>query len=166
MKYGTIIFVLIAIAAVESAAGQKKSVGNADLEKYRQARLTAEREYRENHVRLGLPSPEEIDRRNEASRKSMMEVSEKLRAEEIERDRIAFEAASAPVVVVNNDRERFVDRGYGIAPAYIWSQYGNGWYRRPIRQIGPQQRYYISGGSLWPIGSPVTVRPPFRGKRK
>ncbi len=57
-KIAALMF-FIAATAISSMA-QNKTVTNADLEKYRQARLAAEREYRENYERLGMPSPTEL----------------------------------------------------------------------------------------------------------
>ncbi|MBK9768953.1 MAG: hypothetical protein IPP63_19145 [Chloracidobacterium sp.] len=67
---------------------QNKTVTNADLEKYWQARLAADREYRENYERLGMPSPTELDRRREQSRIETERLSEKLRSAELERERL------------------------------------------------------------------------------
>lgn len=162
MKYSTVVFVLIAIAAIESAA-QTKTVSNADLEKYRQARLTSEREYRENHVRLGLPSPDELARRNEVSRKEMIELSAKLREEELEREKIALEAnAQHRSVVVTDAGRGAAYQGYGIAPAYIWGYSGsgrNGRWRGGYR-VPYQQPYVVRGGSIWPIVPTTNPRAP------
>src|SRR6476661_1222445 len=70
------------------ALSQKRMVTNADLETYRQQRLQAERDYRENYQRLGLPSPEELDRRREQSAKETAELSARLRAERMQREQI------------------------------------------------------------------------------
>src|SRR5687768_3991702 len=80
------IFCLILVSA--GFALSQQTVTNAQLEKYRQQRLNAERDYRENYERLGLSSPEELDRRREESRAQTEELSAKLRAERLERERI------------------------------------------------------------------------------
>jgi hypothetical protein len=78
------LFILsfILIAAL-TAFAQTKTITNADLEKYKQERLKAEREYRENYVRLGFPSPEELARRNEQSQRELSEYSSRLRQERL-----------------------------------------------------------------------------------
>lgn len=168
MKYSTAILVLLIFAAAGSAIAQRKTVTNADLEKYRQARLDAEREYRENHARLGLPSPEELAKRNEASTKESMELSAKLREQEIERERMRLNASSSasPAIILDLNRQL---PGYrsGIAPTVYSEFYGFGRSYRPrgIRQpIG--QQYYVSGGSLWPVGPRTPSRPMFRLNRR
>lgn len=160
MRFSTAIFVFLIFAAAGSATAQRKTITNADLEKYRQARLTAEREYRENHVRLGMPSPEELERRNEQSRQELREMAAEIRQEERDRAQMAYEASAAPspIIIVSSDRD-----GYqygGIAPAVVtdFYRYGRdrrrGNYRQPYRQD-----YYVSGGSPWPNGPRTVSRP-------
>src|SRR3954466_53115 len=85
-------FILCLICVLGSLAfSQTKSVTNADLEKYKESRLKAEREYRENYERLGFPSPEELDRRREQSQKDTEELSAKLRAERLEREKLELQ---------------------------------------------------------------------------
>ena len=61
-----LLFVLCSIfVAANLTAAQTKTVTNSDLEKYRQKRLQAERDYRENYAKLGFPSPEELERQIE-----------------------------------------------------------------------------------------------------
>lgn len=74
------------VGSVLSVPGQTKSVTNADLEAFRQKRLQAEREYRENYSRLGMPSPEELEKRRVEDIKKLEELSEKLRSERLERE--------------------------------------------------------------------------------
>jgi hypothetical protein len=56
-------------------SAQTKTITNADLEKYRQERLKAEEDYRKNYKRLGLPSPEEIERQREQQRRENDEAA-------------------------------------------------------------------------------------------
>jgi hypothetical protein len=168
MKFSTVFFVFLIFATAVSATAQRKTVTNADLEKYRQARLDAERDYRENHVRLGLPSPEELARRNEASRKELSELSARLRSDEIQREQIRFQPKidQAPVVNLNFGTQ---GRGaVGIAPAVIWDYYrfeSDDWRRHGYRKPFVQQ-YYISGGSIWPIGPRTASQPLIKVKSR
>lgn len=62
-----LIFVTISLTAAAQTA--KRTVTNADLEKYRQKRVQAEEDYRANYKQLGMPSPEEL-KRQEAERQA------------------------------------------------------------------------------------------------
>lgn len=86
------ILTLISITAFSAAAQeQRRTVTNDNLEKYRQKRVAAERDLRENYERLGFPSPEEMDRQIEESRRARAELAERLRAENLERERLGLE---------------------------------------------------------------------------
>jgi hypothetical protein len=85
------ILTLISITAFSAAAQQRRTVTNDNLEKYRQKRVAAERELRENYERLGFPSPEELDRQNEENRQARAELAERLRTENLERERLGLE---------------------------------------------------------------------------
>ena len=72
-------------------AAQNRTVTNADLEKHRQKRVEAQREYRENYERLGFPSPEELERQIEQSRVERSDLAARLRAENLEREQLNLE---------------------------------------------------------------------------
>src|SRR5258708_38756668 len=84
------VFCLIVGSSV-AVFSQVKTVTNLDLETYKQDRLKAETELRENYAKLGFSSPEERERRNAESAKAAAELSAKLRAERLERERIEAE---------------------------------------------------------------------------
>lgn len=90
-----------------SVFGQSKTVSNTDLERFKQKRLAAEREYRENYEKLGFPSPEELKRRNEQSFQEMEKLSDKLRVE-----RLARENAEA----IREQNENFNSQAYFNQP--------------------------------------------------
>lgn len=134
-----------------SAVAQARSVTNASLEAYKQERVKNEREYRDNYERLGLPSPEELGRRSEQAAKEMAELSDKLRAEDLERERIASRrfrplAYSQPILVGSSDTI------YG----YSWA--GRRHYFLP-RRANYSQSGYFAGGRYWPTGSATSARP-------
>jgi hypothetical protein len=78
-----ILFVMLFLSGV--AIGQTQTVTGKDLEKFREKRLNAERDYRENYARLGMPSPEELERRRVEDKKVLIDLSEKLRRQHYER---------------------------------------------------------------------------------
>lgn len=85
------ILTLISVTAFSAAAQQRRTVTNDNLEKYRQKRVAAERDLRENYERLGFPSPEEMDRQIEESRQARAELAERLRTENLEREQLNLE---------------------------------------------------------------------------
>jgi hypothetical protein len=71
-----LIFIFIATIA---AGAQTRTVTNSDLEKFRQERLKAEEDYRNNYAKRGMPSPEEIAKINEQRRRELEAYSSELR---------------------------------------------------------------------------------------
>lgn len=110
-----------------SAQGKKKTVTNADLEGFKQKRLQAEKDLRENYAKLGFPSPEELEKQRRASDLERERLSEKLRRERLEREQIYYEQEllqsqnSPDVYVIENSN------GYRSSYPFI----GAGYYSRP-----------------------------------
>lgn len=147
------VFCLILVSSLP-AFSQARTVTNADLDKYRQERLRAEAEYRENYKKLGLPSPEELDHRREQSRVETERILAQLRAEQLERDRLETERQ------LSEQRTSYVYVESGL-PFYndqvFFSSFARG-RGRPIRQ-GFTQQGYFAGGQFWPTGSRTPSRP-------
>ena len=87
MKRQIALFLGLIFSVSSLTFAQTKTITNADLEKHRQKRVQAEREYRENYKRLGFPSPEELERQIEESRIQREELSARLQAEKEEQER-------------------------------------------------------------------------------
>lgn len=68
MKNGILLFLIFVTANLCMAQTARKTVTNTDLEKYRRERLKSEAEYRANYKKLGMPSPEELERQRIESR--------------------------------------------------------------------------------------------------
>jgi hypothetical protein len=149
-----------------TAVAQKRSVTNADLELYRQKRLAAERDYRENFERLGFPSPEELERRSEASQQATIALSERLRAERLQREQIeaAQEALARQAAPASSFYPGYSDNTiYGagwLDPFARLGRRGHGGIRGRFR--GPTG--YFAGGNFWPapVGSVGPPRPILR----
>jgi len=169
MKVRLIIFALVCLGLAGVVSAQTRTVTNMDLEKYRQQRIQADREYRENYERLGMPSPNEIEQRLAAKRAEMERLSDKFRTERLESERIAAQQQQAAAVVSAGTA---VDSNY-YAPdndGWYYSQ-GFGW-RRSVRfPRFHQPSGYFAGGQFWetpqrrprPILSPsITPRRPHR----
>jgi hypothetical protein len=67
--------ILVATGFVFAQTNTRKTVTNADLEKFRQKRLQAEADYRANYKKLGMPSPEELDERENERRQRNAEFT-------------------------------------------------------------------------------------------
>jgi hypothetical protein len=91
-----LLFILVfSFIAAVSVSAQTRTVTNDNLEKYRQKRVAAERDLRENYERLGFPSPEELEKQIEQSRVERSELAARLRAENLERQRLDLERQRA-----------------------------------------------------------------------
>lgn len=67
--------ILAAPALIFAQTEARKTVTNADLEKFRQKRLQAEADYRANYKKLGMPSPEELEEREAERRRRNAEFT-------------------------------------------------------------------------------------------
>lgn len=153
-------FCILFGAKVVSA--QNKTVTNADLERFREQRLKAEREYRENYLRLGMPSPEELEERRQADMARAIAIGERLRRERIERE--MREAEISAIANMRTDQGQNIQsvilRDGAYAVGYI---YGNGYrgrYRRHHWTGNRQQVYWRAAGGMviWePGGRPSSV---------
>lgn len=124
-----VIFALCMFATI-SLSAQTKTVTNSDLEKFREKRVAAERDYRENYAKMGFPSPEELERQSEKSRVERQELSAQLRAERLERER--NNALQAEAARRQTETVYFVTPdGGNDAGAYIYFQRGPRWWPGP-----------------------------------
>lgn len=163
MRSRIIFLVCFLFALTASAAAQVRSVTNTSLESYKQERLKNEREYLENYERLGMPSPEELEKRNAESSKKLAVLADKLRAEEIERERIAAQRVTS-MRQISTYRSPVV---VGVYDNAIYSYY---WRNRRYYGLprSPQnvQPGYFAGGQFWPTGSRTPLRPMFSPVRR
>jgi len=83
MKKRLLFILLLTFISCVSVIAQRKSITNADLEKFKEKRLQAEKDYRENYEKLGMPSPEELDRRAEQKRIEYAEAAARFRTERL-----------------------------------------------------------------------------------
>lgn len=134
---------------------QTQTVTNADLERFREKRLQAEREYRENYARLGMPSPEQIEKQREEDVSRIVEIGDRLRRERLEREIRSIELAT---LAARNSAQ-----GVVYQPVIVREQsgyfYGTTFYRgRPHWQKWPRSRQPViwraAGGMVyWEPGS-------------
>lgn len=127
-------------AAAAQQRRQVRTITNQDLEKFRQTRLQAERDYRENYQKLGFPSPEELNRQREQDRKDRAELAGRIRREDLELEKIKNEAEFQQAQIDSLQSNR-INQGY----AY----YNNGGYygSYPLLGygVGYSNRYFNNG---------------------
>lgn len=137
MKKAFLFVLSFAVISVGGAAAQQtRTVTNDDLDKYRQKRVAAERELRENYERLGFPSPAELDRQNAASRAERSALSQRLESENIEREQLKLERERAELEARSEFYQsptRFNDNFYpNYLPNYYPGYNLNGFYGAPF----------------------------------
>lgn len=140
-----LLFILIFsfIAGISASAQNNRTVTNEDLEKFRQKRLAAERDYRENYEKMGFPSPEELEKQIEQGRVDRANLATRLRTENLEREQLDLqrqiaesEAQSRNLQIQLENSSRSNDENY--------SNYGNGFYGFP--SYGYQNNRLNRGG--------------------
>ena len=139
---------ILCLALTVSAFAQTKTITNADLEKYREKRLAAEKDYAENYEKLGFPSPAELQKQNEQSRRELSELAARIEQENIQRQIFTPQ----PIYVIQNVN---VNNRRSNRP-YFYNYYPYGFYNfRPTR---PNQNIY--GTKNITIRPPQPIRPP------
>ena len=173
MKMRIVFLICFGLTAVVLTAAQGRRVTNADLAKYEQARVKAEKDLRENYVKLGFPSPEERARRNAADAKERAELSARLRQERLERERAAAEVAALRVQQARYDAY-IRSLSYERQPQENYSGYWGYGYGRGFRGVMIPQAYgpawradasgvvYEPGGRSSHIWTPVFTSSPRR----
>ena len=169
-----LLFILSIIISVSGFSfAQTKTITNNSLEKFRQKRLQAERDYRENYERLGFPSPEELAEQIEQDRKELSALSERLRNERMQREAMQREEEyrKAQLEIMRFTAGTYANQG---------AAYGNGFYPNVFYGGYPSYGFpggvfygnnYWTGGRVWRGGNfynpvtPGTVFPPRGGVR-
>lgn len=92
-KIAALFIVVFSMAFLAEAQRAVRTVTNAELAKFRDRRLAAEQEYRDNYERLGMPSPAELDERRDRDMEARLQLAEQLRQARLERERIETDRA-------------------------------------------------------------------------
>ncbi len=123
----------------------------------------AEREYRENYARLGFPSPEELEKKRVEDERELIEYSQQLEANRLEREAIRTEAEIEALRLQNQYlQSQTVDPYYnsgvyysgGYVPLY------SGYYNRPYRRSG-----FYKNKNTFNDPYPWMISPAFRRQR-
>lgn len=175
MKHRMLFILCATLALAGFADAQGRVVTNADLDKFKQKRLQAEKDLKEYYAKIGLTA-EDVAKQEAAESQEREELSARLRASRLEQERIEAEIrqreeAVAPVnVVVTN----------GIPDYSGYYFYGNRLYpnRGPWnRRYGSQVRWratpmgvvYEPGSlpsSIWSPPVQQRARPAWRSPRR
>ncbi len=133
MKRQALIVLGLVFAFSTIVFAQTKTITNADLDKFKQKRLQAEKELRENYRELGFPSPEELEKQNERSTKELFALSKELRAERLEREAARRESLYSNRGVRYDDsadqKADFIDYQQFSTSTYYPNYNGNRFYR-------------------------------------
>ena len=173
MKVKILFLLCFSILAVFPAMAQTRSVTNADLEKFRQKRMKAEKDYRENYAKMGFPSPEELDWQIEKSRVERDALSARLTAERMQREQAEAERAE---ILKYDEQARYFNSNNFNYPSYN-NAYPNTIYFGPRfpRNRRNYPNYPVNLGNGFPIGNyyvptqrplPVFRRPGSRWLRR
>jgi hypothetical protein len=92
LAFLTIFLVGTGASAQDSST---RTITNNDLEKYRDARVKTDEEYRQTYAQRGLPSPEELERRVDEKIKRLSEYSAQLGDERRLREYVELMSAAA-----------------------------------------------------------------------
>lgn len=137
-------------------SGQSRTVTNATLHKFQEKRLAAERDYRENYARLGLPSPEELDRQRDLDMAARIQLAELLRQARLERERLELERRNLDLeaAALLNDDADDTDRGayYGGYVAGYGAFYTGGRFRHHGGPFGSRRFSAVGGYRATPVG--------------
>jgi len=124
---------------VSAALAQTRTVTNADLEKYRQARLKAEKDLEERYKEMGFPSPEELRKQAEKDRVEREALARRLFEERMQRER--QQAARAAAVHSDNTVQYYYSDSDPNSPGLYQPYFFSG-FNRPfrVRQFSPAVR--------------------------
>ena len=176
MKFRLLFILIFSFTFVVSASAQTRTVTNEDLEKFRQKRLAAERDLRENYARLGFPSPEELERQIEQSRADRTALSSRIEAENLQREHLNIERRRAEIEArrfnyqtQTTNSSQYADDYYYPSNGYFGfpnSVYRNNFYNRRgnfgrgfNRSFNNQPRYEYRNNI--PVRVPAPARPVF-----
>lgn len=128
MRKAAFILGLVGSLAVVGYGQARSTVDNFALEKFKQQRLAAERDYRENYERLGFPSPEELDRQRDADMAARLELAQQLRQARLERERLDLERRGMDLEAARLNAEIEANQSNGFYGGTYYGGFGYGGY--------------------------------------
>lgn len=154
MKKRILLFTILIFSTSVFARAQTKTITNAELEAFRQKRLAAEKDLRENYAKLGFPSPQELEKQIEQSRLEREELAAQLRAERERQMQYEIDALRSQNYSLQSQNKNYTRPTrtyfYGVSPFLYYSPR----FRRKNTQ---------NNNILPPIRPPKPIRPPRTG---
>jgi hypothetical protein len=129
-------FVLVSILAFAGIGAAQRQVTNADLETYRDQRVRAQAELRQDYARLGFPSPAELERREKERNRHIDQLASTLRQQSLDENKSyreyesAFASRPQQVIVEQPEQDPF-HAGDPVYPTYGYPSYGYPGYGYP-----------------------------------
>jgi hypothetical protein len=122
-------FVLASILAFAGIGAAQRQVTNADLETYRDQRIRAQAELRQDYARLGFPSPAELERREQERNRHIDQLANTLRQQSLDENKSYREYESAfasrPQQIIVQQPEEDPYHAGDMNPAYPIYGYPN-----------------------------------------
>ncbi len=139
MKCKLVILTIVGLITVVPLFSQSRTVTNTDLEKYKQKRLKAEKDYNDNYARMGFPSPEELQKQVEKNRVEREALAARLAAERLRQEQA--EAVISGSAGPNQPNVFIIPGGTADRSGYYFSYpYFRGLQYRPYYQYSPLVR--------------------------
>jgi hypothetical protein len=169
-KIAVVFCVFFSLSMAVAAQTSRRTVTNFDLEKYRDQRVAAEREYRDTYAQRGMLSPDEIKAASDARIQQTLDLAERMRSDQIEQQRLALQAQAQQIEIEELRSQQpapqsaFYPYDSSIWSYGVFSDFGGGFRGRNFR-VGTGRDYYVGGGNVWPgrLGTrPQPLRPTFR----
>jgi len=167
-----VLCVLFSFSAAALAQTAKRTVTNADLERFSQQRIAADREYRRTFVEKGMPSPEELKAQSDARVKETVDLAEKIQAANLEREKLelaAMQQQRPQTVIISQGSgggyypSDYGFWGYGASGYGFYDNFGHRFFGRG--RFGNFRGGYAAGGVVWPAplvtGGTRAPRPAF-----
>ncbi|KXK00732.1 MAG: hypothetical protein UZ17_ACD001002075 [Acidobacteria bacterium OLB17] len=162
MRCAIFVGLILTICSISAYAQTARTITNLDLEKYKESRVAAEKQLREDYAKLGFRSPEERAKSDAADAQALTALSERLRAERVSREQAAAAseawAAYYRGAAAQNGSIVYVPQQSGLYYGYVY--YGGHWRFNNIRRTY-QQPGYFAGGNFWATGNATRPRPLF-----
>lgn len=169
MKVRLGFLVFFGLLAAIPVFAQTRSVTNADLEKYKQKRLKAEKDYIDNYERMGFPSPAELQKQIERNRVEREALAARLTAERLQREQAEAErAALAAEAATRNEPNYYFFSGnqgsgfYGYPNSYYYGRGPRGRGFPRVRQYNPLinvgNGIPINGNNFYPVVRQPAIR--------
>ena len=158
MKKRILLFTILIFSTPVFTFAQARTITNADLEAFRNKRLAAEKDLRENYAKLGFPSPQELEKQIEQSRLEREELAAQLRQQRERELQSEIDALQVQNYFLLSQNKTYVRRErnyfYGVSPFFYYNP------RFPRVRSKNFRNKNDRGIFLPPIRPPKPIRPP------